>query len=225
MSLWLARIRMDRRNRAANNDLSDIVNLHNRVMKMFPDGIGDDARRQAGVLFRIDETPTGPEVLVQARMEPSPARLPDGYGTFELRKLQPLLDAITTGMVVRYRLAGNASKRLAKDEPPQEQLAEGERPKYRKGQVVALNGRLADEWWERRARAAGLAVLTGESQPVRASAGERRDGRKVCHAITRFDGVAVVGDADAVRRAVVAGIGKGKAYGCGLLSLAPVRQV
>jgi len=31
-------------------------------------------------------------------------------------------------------------------------------------------------------------------------------------------------DADLVRTALAVGIGRGKSYGCGLLSLAPVRQ-
>jgi CRISPR system Cascade subunit CasE len=213
MSLWLARVRLDLRRPEVGKDLRNVADLHRRVMKLFPDGIGEQARRQAGVLFRLDDTPTGPQLLVQARMEPNPARLPEGYGTFELRKLRPLLDAISPGLTVHYRLAGNASKRAAKDTD-----------KYRKGQIIPLNGAEADHWWARRAQAAGLTVVAGHSQALDSLSGESRVGQRVRHAVTRFDGVAVVSDADAVRRAVVDGIGKGKAYGCGLLSLAPVRE-
>ena len=211
MSLWLARIRPDRRRKEVRKDLRDIVSLHHTVMKLFPDGIGNQARRQAGVLFRLDETATGWHLLVQARIEPDPARLPEGYRSFELRKLQPLLDVLRPGMTVHYRLAGNASKRRADA---------GDR---KRGPVVPLNGAEIDNWWTRRAQAAGLTVIAGRSETLDSVSGESRTG-KVRHAITRFDGVAVVTDADAVREAIVTGIGRGKAFGCGMLSLAPARR-
>jgi len=40
----------------------------------------------------------------------------------------------------------------------------------------------------------------------------------------RFDGEAVISDVDAVRHAVLNGIGRGKSYGCGLLSLALIEE-
>ena len=43
------------------------------------------------------------------------------------------------------------------------------------------------------------------------------------HAVVRFDGIGVVTDPDALRAAVLTGIGRGKSYGCGLLSLAWAR--
>jgi CRISPR system Cascade subunit CasE len=39
-----------------------------------------------------------------------------------------------------------------------------------------------------------------------------------------FDGIAVIKDAELVRAAVQTGIGRGKAYGCGLLSIAPMEN-
>jgi CRISPR system Cascade subunit CasE len=41
--------------------------------------------------------------------------------------------------------------------------------------------------------------------------------------MTRFDGYAVVSDPEAVRRAVVEGVGRGKSFGCGMLSLASAK--
>lgn len=41
------------------------------------------------------------------------------------------------------------------------------------------------------------------------------------HSLVRYDGTATVTDPDALRAAVLAGIGRGKPYGAGLLSLAP----
>ena len=41
---------------------------------------------------------------------------------------------------------------------------------------------------------------------------------------TVYEGVARVTDPDALRHALVAGIGRSKAYGCGLMTLARVRR-
>ncbi|WP_425271601.1 type I-E CRISPR-associated protein Cas6/Cse3/CasE [Nocardia neocaledoniensis] len=44
------------------------------------------------------------------------------------------------------------------------------------------------------------------------------------HVATRFDGIATIHDVDLVRSAVADGIGRGKSYGCGLLSLLPANS-
>jgi CRISPR system Cascade subunit CasE len=80
MSLWLARIQPDQRRKEVRKDLRDIVSLHQTVMKLFPDGIGDQARRQASVLFRLDETPTGPYLLVQTRLDCPRVTAASSYG-------------------------------------------------------------------------------------------------------------------------------------------------
>lgn len=46
--------------------------------------------------------------------------------------------------------------------------------------------------------------------------------RKIRHSAVRFEGDAVITDVGAVRSAVLSGIGRGKSFGCGLLSLALV---
>jgi CRISPR system Cascade subunit CasE len=43
------------------------------------------------------------------------------------------------------------------------------------------------------------------------------------HSLLRYDGTATVIDPDALHDAVIHGIGRGKPYGAGLLSLAPAR--
>ena len=91
------------------------------------------------------------------------------------------------------------------------------------GQIVPLSGADAEHWWRSRAEQHhGLGILelrTDSQQPVRG----QRSGHMITHAATRFDGVAVIRDPHALRMAVLNGIGRGKAYGCGLLSLAPAR--
>ncbi|GAB7100777.1 hypothetical protein JCM3263A_22520 [Thermobifida fusca] len=49
-----------------------------------------------------------------------------------------------------------------------------------------------------------------------------RKGRPVSLVTVTFDGRLEVTDPDALRRALISGIGRAKAYGCGLMTLAPV---
>ena len=210
MSVWLTRIVPDPRSSAVRRDFRDAVALHQRVMTLVPDGLGTDARHRTGVLFRVEESRAGRQLLVQTRVPPNPARLPDGYGTAAVRELTPLLDALTPGLAVRYRLAANPSKRL------------GRSASERQGKIVALRGTAAEAWWAARAAACGLSLRTLSAQSMPDITGRTSNGTLVRHGVVRFDGIAIVTDPELLRAAVLAGIGRGKAYGCGLLSLAPL---
>ena len=180
-----------------------------------PDNLGDQARQQAGVLFRLDETTTGPTILVQSRCQPDLSRLPAGYGAAELRDAGAMLKTLRTGMVVHYRIAANASKRQAT-------FVEQGRP----GPVVSLSGEAAEDWWATRAESHGLRLVNASIQRLNPARGTRSAGDKpIRHGLTRFDGIATIIDAERVRDAIENGIGRGKSHGCGLLSLAPVRAI
>ncbi|WP_012182163.1 type I-E CRISPR-associated protein Cas6/Cse3/CasE [Salinispora arenicola] len=206
MIAWLTRIALDLRHSAARRDLRDTTALHRRVMSLVPDGLGEQPRHHAGVLFRLDHTTTGPMLLVQTTLPPDPNRLPDGYAAVDTRDVSPLLKALTNGMAMHYRIAANASKRAWKGNSA--------------GKVVALSGQQAEQWWQRKAEATGLDLRHLRAQPQPAARGRAIPVR---HAITLFEGQAVITDADQVRAAVLAGIGRGRSFGCGLLSLAPMR--
>ena len=204
--MWLTRIDPNPRNRDARRDLTDAAQLHRRVMMLVPDGLGPQARHAAGVLFRVEETRSGVQILAQTGLRPEPSRLPANYGQTAVRPLDPLLNALDKGTVVRYRIAANTSKRLG-------------RTSAHPGKVVALRGAAAEQWWADRAERHGLAIRTLTAVRVSDAIG-RHTGPAVRHAVTRFDGLAVVVDPDAVRTTIGDGIGRGKSYGCGLLSLA-----
>ncbi|MBC8991326.1 type I-E CRISPR-associated protein Cas6/Cse3/CasE [Micromonospora chalcea] len=206
MTAWLTRIAPDLRHPAARRDMRDITAVHRRVMSLVPDDLGEQPRQHAGVLFRLDHTTSGPVLLVQTTLPPDPARLPDGYGTVDTRDVSPLLKALDAGRPVHYRIAANASKRAWKGDSA--------------GKIVALSGQQAEQWWQRKAETAGLDLRHLRAQPQPAARGRAVPVR---HAITLFEGQAVIADPDRVRAAVLSGIGRGRSFGCGLLSLAPMR--
>ncbi|MFH8473371.1 type I-E CRISPR-associated protein Cas6/Cse3/CasE [Streptomyces sp. NPDC018000] len=218
MTLWLTRIVPDTRSRDARRDLSGPIGMHRRIMSLFPSDAGPDPRARFGVLFRTEDTPTGPHLLIQSTHEPDTSRLPDGYGSALTRPLDALIDAIRPGLNIRYRCVAS----------PVRKPGATTRALYNLPPVVPLTGTAADDWWLRQADLSGLKPLTLHSHPLDAVQGERRpDGtppQRIRHARTQFDGTAAIIDTDLLRTKILSGIGRGKAYGCGLLSIAPTRQ-
>ncbi|MFG3370567.1 type I-E CRISPR-associated protein Cas6/Cse3/CasE [Streptomyces sp. NPDC048156] len=222
MSVWLTRIILDPRSRDARRDLGGTnaaMALHRRLMSLYPSDAGPDPRARFGVLFRLEDTPTGTHILLQSKHEPDLTHLPDSYGQAVTRPLDPLLDALKPGLTIRYRCTAS----------PVRKPSTNTRALYNLPAVVPLNGAAADEWWTRQTDAAGLKPLTLHPHPLDAAQGIRTgntSGNKqhIRHNRTRFDGSATITDPDLLRQKITEGIGRGKAYGCGLLSIAPTRE-
>ncbi|MCX4554283.1 type I-E CRISPR-associated protein Cas6/Cse3/CasE [Streptomyces sp. NBC_01500] len=220
MTIWLTRLVPDVRTREARRDLAGAIGMHRRLMSLFPQDAGNDPRARFGVLFRTEDTPAGPHVLIQSTHEPDLTQIPDGYGTTLARPLDALLDAIRPGLTVRYRCVAS----------PVRKPGATTRALYNLPPVVALKGTAADEWWFRQADAAGLKSLTLTSHPMDTIQGQRKSDnptatlQHIRHTRTQFDGTAAIIDPGLLRTKITEGIGRGKAYGCGLLSIAPARQ-
>lgn len=222
----LTRIRLNLADRGVRRDLDRPGSLHKTLMLLAPEGLGDQPRRQAGLLYRLehDTQQAPPTLLIQSRQPPSLHRLPRTYGTTQTRDLTPLLTALTTGRRVRYRITANPSvRRKVVDDPffnPQ--------PRHKD---IPLHGGDALAWWQRKATRAGLALEYAELTPllpsrhptVRTPATNQQEKKPHVfrHALTRFEGLATITDPDQLRHALLTGIGRGKPYGAGLLSLAP----
>ncbi|KOV35303.1 CRISPR-associated protein [Streptomyces sp. XY431] len=217
MSMWLTRIVPDQRSREARRDGTNAVDLHHRLMSLFPDDIAATAaRHDLGVLFRTETASDGGrQILLQSNLAPDLTRLPPGYGTGATKSLAPLLAAMRPGLAVRYRIAANPIRKPGRTT----------RDLYNLSAVVPLRGAAADDWWTRQADSAGLRLTTLHSTPLDASRGTRRsDQRHIKHDRVLFEGTARITDTELLRTRLTAGIGKGKAYGCGLLSIAPHRD-
>ncbi|MEV4251599.1 type I-E CRISPR-associated protein Cas6/Cse3/CasE [Spirillospora sp. NPDC049652] len=210
--LWITQIVPNLRERVVLSELNDAVKLHRRVMALFPEELGPAPRQRAAVLFRLEETPEGSVVLAQSALKPDITQLPADYGTALAKPLTPLLNRLSSGVNVHYRIIANATRKLGKN-------TTAGRPK----EVVPLYGAEADQWWARQAENIGLALHTVHSSQLSNATGRHRHGR-LTHARTRFDGTATVTDPAALTHHIQIGIGRAKAFGCGLLTIAPVRR-
>jgi len=211
-----------------------------------PDEVGIDVLRHvhakrdhgAGFLFRVDPQPGGSAViLVLSAIEPD-----WDYAFHNARHLlagppdkpRPLQLTIETGRRFRFRLLANPTKRppLTKEQRLQKQ-ADGEVKSLKRPRVQLTwqadtdPAKVFADWLCARAKKAGFRVdpkdLTiSNIGYVYIHKGGREDAAQRLRS-ARYEGILEVTDADAFAQTLAAGIGPAKAFGFGLLSLAPVR--
>ena len=180
--------------------LGDAETMHRTVMALFPDRLAAGpslARTAGGVLYRVD-TPANrpPRLLVQHRC---PLK-PDLSGPpLQQAGLGPLLAALRPGTAVNFRIVLNAVR---------SQTGTGRR-------VAITDESDLIGWGTERLARAGLGGVQLADRPKTELSRAKR-----ALWTAQYDGVAVVADPDRLREAVDNGVGRAKAYGCGLLSLA-----
>ena len=220
--MFLTKLTINVRSREFRRDFANIHDLHHTVMSAYPDTDGDIPARQAhGVLWRLDPTHTGYTAYIQSNTNPTWTKLPRDYTTTtpEVRPLQPVLDAIAPGRKLSFRLLANATQDT--------------RPIPLKGKTRRVAHRQPEDqiaWLIRKGEQHGFVIPTArDGQPdLNPSPVPRMTGHKDNTTITidpvRFDGHLIITDHTAFTHALTTGIGRAKAYGCGLLTLAPPRN-
>ncbi len=213
MPMTLTRIIVNRSHRLARSDLANRPGMHKTLMRLLAHAAGPTPRRDGGLLFRL-EPGLDPVLLVQTADTPDLTGLPDGYGTTDTRDLTPMLTALTPGLPVRYRITAAPTAYRPTGAPPDP--VTGRRPR---GKITPLQGQDAQAWWHRKAAHAGL-HLTGTTETLHRPF-PSPDRPAPFYQLTQFDGTATIADPDLLSTALREGIGKGKPYGAGLLTLAP----
>ncbi|MFF3929245.1 type I-E CRISPR-associated protein Cas6/Cse3/CasE [Streptomyces hirsutus] len=210
----LTRIALDPHNAAARADLADVDSLHKTLMRLVPDHTGPTPRATAGLLFRTEPDPD-PTLLVQTAHTPDLTALPTHYGTAWTLDLTPLLNSLTPGRTMRYRITAAPTVARSAGNPTRHPITG-----KRRGKITHLTGDDAIAWWQRRAAAVGLEPVTLSGLP-RPFPRTRLARSAPYFTLTQFDGLARITDTGLLTHALKTGIGRAKTYGAGLLSLAP----
>jgi CRISPR system Cascade subunit CasE len=213
----LLRITLNPRHRLVHRDLADAHAMHRRVLSLLPDDLGPDPRAATSTLYRLEETSTGPRLLVQTAGPVQYDRLPDHY-TLDIAALDldQLLPYLTQGTTVRYAITANPAKRAATGPLT--------------GRRVALVGYDAiHAWWQHKATTGGLDITDQPTSiaPAPAATGRRTRGTttdQISHRVARIEGTATITDPQALTNALTHGIGAGKAHGLGLLTVIPTAR-
>ena len=227
-TLFLSRLTLNPRSREARAALYDLHALHRLIWRGFPDRRESDSPDVGRILFRLEaEGPIVkdglPFVLVQSALASDWSPLLSATGG-----ASPVLDAdgksfaprLTPGQQLRFRLRATPTVRRHPEDSPRD--ADGNS----KGKRMGLRTEEEQRGWLLRKGEAGgfapvefrvtpLGQLTG-NQPSRSGA----SGRDLKHTGVDYDGVLRVTDPDLFVQTLAAGVGAGKAWGFGLLSVA-----
>lgn len=201
-------------------DWLDHMAAHKAVSKLFParlPGEPQARRAEAGVLYRLDIVDAVPTVLVQSLVPPE--LVPAGHRTITVPGTAL---AGGVGQRVAFRLAVNPVVRTTRhyEDAAKRTVAHGSnvaggqatRTGHRKQTARVVRPDEITEWV-----AAKVAPALGDIEIMSHRRDKTRSGRHQI-AIDTIDGVATVTDPNALCRLRLTGVGRSKAYGCGLLT-------
>ena len=246
MEIYLTKMTLNTESRAVWNDLGNLQNLHRTISRAFPE-IENQAhlphherispRSEFNLLHRLDFDRHGGRavLLVQSAIEPNWSFLPDGYADrIECKAVGEQYAAISGGQKLLFRLHANPTKRVGKsDERAAAKFKPSENGKNRRRVELRTDDEKI-EWLRRKGLDAGFRLANARIKEtvanVAAVAGGKIKSRRsdadkpMTFGAATFEGILEVTDAEKFRQSLKQGIGTGKAYGFGLLSVAPVRE-
>ena len=205
--MYLTRMFLDTTKRAVMRALNDRNQLHGAIERAF------SGERQHP-LWRLDTLRGETCLLLLSEDEPDLTEAARQFGredAWETRRYDPLLERIQDGTKWRFRLTAN---------PTYSVPAPGEK----RGKVQAhITPQHQSEWLMHQAERNGFSVKpevfqVSESRWCQFYKGADNNRRVSLLAVT-FEGVLTVTDAERFRETLCGGIGRGKAYGMGLLTV------
>ncbi|MCX7599827.1 MAG: type I-E CRISPR-associated protein Cas6/Cse3/CasE [Armatimonadetes bacterium] len=211
--MYLSRLILNPRCNQVQRELADLYQLHRTLLRAFPERLPQSER----VLFRVDvDRRTGvPTVLVQSQSQPDWSFLAD-RPDYLLRVPPPLENpawkpyhpSVGVGQLLQFRLRAN--------------------PTFRRNNKRLAWLREEDQraWLDRQAERSGFRLLQLTVIPQGMATATKYDDshrHNLRHFAVVFEGVLQVTEPDAFLVAIARGIGAGKAFGFGLLSVAPAR--
>ncbi len=208
--MYLSRIKLDTKKRETMIALTNPQKIHGAIESAL--GIEHERLRS---LWRIDELRGETYLLVLTKDMPNFSTVSEqfGYnsGIVETKDYDKLLNRITTGSRWRFKLTANPTKchKTPDDDSP-------------RGKITSLiSVPYQEEWLCKRAEANGFSLSLEDFLVTKTNNyAFRKNGRQNVYILSvTFEGILTVQDADLFRKALTEGIGRGKAYGNGLLTV------
>lgn len=230
--MYLTRMAINARRRGAQKLLASPQAMHAAVMAGFADQSAVVGEQR--VLWRVDAySPQRVLLYTLSPVRPDFTHLVEQAGwrgkSWETRCYQPLLDRLAEGQRWHFRLTANPVRSGRRD---------GWSDTKPLGHVTVVQQQL---WLLNRAEKAGFRivgspagngpadVVTTDSDAVDLAVVDRgvrrfrRQNQQVTLSVATFEGSLEITDVNAMRSTLTQGLGRAKAYGCGLLTLAPAR--
>lgn len=205
--------------RGAQRLLSSPHALHAAVLSGFPDPSPTENGR---VLWRLDNRAKVAKLFIVSPSQPDLTHLAEQGGwptlpeTWGSTPYERLLDRLEKGQTYRFRLTANPVHN--------QRRADGQRGKPRGHVTVSQQ----EKWLLDRQERHGFVVAESEGAHDLVVSDRKllvfhRRETKVTLRTVSYEGTLTVTDRDDFIAALCMGIGRAKGYGCGLLTIAPVR--
>ena len=229
--MYLSRVPLGLTHLDAIAFVSSPYKVHAAVEQAFmPNATREDERGR--ILWRLDEVPgneheawlyvLSPDkpdfthICDQVTSTASPAWLTKDY--------DPVLDRVSEGDLWQFRLKANPVRKVLVDKGRRERV----------GVVGTLQGHVTEAqqraWLIDRAGTHGFRIAQTEEGFERLTVSHRRRERfkrrdnVVTLTTAQYDGVLEVIDAEAFRHTLGFGLGRARGFGCGLMTIAPLRE-
>lgn len=222
--MYLGTFTFNPQRRGAQKLLGSPHALHAAVLAGFPD---PSPSRTGRVLWRLDGDRHAPKLIIVSPTPPDLTHLAEqaGWPTLEdawrVKPYQPLLDRIQNDHRYAFRLTANPTHAAREGGTgrgkPRGHLTVAQQEKW----LLARQERVGFRTDER-VDAAGDIHHDLIVRDRKLLAFRRRETEVILRVVT-YEGVLTVTDRDAFVHALSHGIGRAKGYGCGLLTIAPIR--
>ncbi len=248
--IYLTRMMLNPRSNRVRSEVGRPQELHKTISNAFPEvknppdtpkHLQKTPRNEYNILYRLDIDPRGGKavLLIQAEYEPNWNHLPADYAEISKPKdVGENYQAIENGMNLIFRLQANPTKRVANryeypNESKRDEFDHKFKNEKKRRRVPIHKEEEQIKWLERQGEQFGFKIENLKINPAVRNVISATEGKiefwkngkdtKVTYGSIVFEGVLQVTDSDKFRAALVNGIGQGKAYGFGLLSIAPER--
>lgn len=216
--MYLSRVGLNVRRRETQQALVMLQLLHAAVEQSF----AEHGQRN---LWRIDWLENACNLLVLSEYQPNFSQIIERYGygedggVWETKSYNQLLGRLKDGQTWQFRLRANPTRSSFKEKSET----------TGRGKVFAhVTPDQQKQWLMRKAASRGFALDEEEFEIIHtqwdkfAKTGENK--RKVTIRTATFEGSLKITDSELLRGALLKGIGRAKAYGCGLLTIANCRD-
>lgn len=216
--MYLSRVAVDTNNRQKISDLTHLGAYHNWVEQSFPNSANDRSRPRH--LWRLD-TLNGQQYLLVLSETPPDTSLLERYGipdSAQVKSYDHLLDAVAPHARFRFRLTANPTHSVPQPDG--------------RGTVYAhVTVAQQLQWLIDRAEKNGFHILPQPTDPDALAVDiVSRDRPILRHTHTKtvklsrvsFEGMLEVTNVEMFKHLLIAGIGRERAYGMGLMTVIPL---
>ena len=210
--MFFSKFYLDIKNPSVKQCLRNCQDMHRSIMRMFND---TGTREQLGILYRIFDQSNRLALYMISQKKPDYLLIQEyGFLLDNCRDISNLSDKLLNGMVLSFDTVVCPCKKVW----------DGSSKNSKR--VMLRTGKEREEWLNERAAKNGFNIeWLREEDEVKVQGAHKPDqGGQMNHRGIHFKGVLKIMDKDAFYKAYTTGIGPEKAYGFGMLLVAPVRS-